>query len=208
MHHMARNGVRAPQQAGGVVHVALAQRLAHGGTGDAQPLDLITVHAGHIKAEVVPGFVQHRVVACALGTKTKVVADQHVAYAQALYQHVVNEGLRCLAGEGGVKGQHHRLIDAAACQLLQLVAQRGDTCRGQLGLASDLGEVVTRVRLEGHHAAGHFAVLGLTVEQRQHGLMTPVDTVKVADGQRASVGDVGMVKTAKNLHEVNSISFL
>jgi hypothetical protein len=54
--------------------------------------------------------------------------------------------------------------------------------------------------LKRQHAAGHPAVLSFTVEQRQHGLMAPVHTVKVANRQRAGVGcEPRMVVAAKDL---------
>jgi hypothetical protein len=37
-------------------------------------------------------------------------------------------------------------------------------------------------------------------EQGQHGLVTAVHTIEVADGQGAGVGQLGVVETAKNLH--------
>jgi hypothetical protein len=44
-------------------------------------------------------------------------------------------------------------------------------------------------------------VFGLGAQQCQHGLMTPVHAVKVADGERASLGQPGVMKTAKDLHD-------
>jgi hypothetical protein len=67
--------------------------------------------------------VQHGVVARALGAEAEIVAHQHIAHAQAAHQHVVDEGLGRLGGQARVEGQHHGLLDAAARQLGQLVAQ-------------------------------------------------------------------------------------
>jgi hypothetical protein len=39
-------------------------------------------------------------------------------------------------------------------------------------------------------------------EQRQHGLMTTVDAVEIADRQCAGRSHAGMPKPAKNLHEL------
>jgi hypothetical protein len=46
-------------------------------------------------------------------------------------------------------------------------------------------------------------VAGFAVEQGQHGLVAPVDTVKVANGERTA-GQVGWqcVEAAKNFHGV------
>ena len=105
------------------------------------------------------GGVEHGVVAGAPGAEAEVVADQHVARAQAAHQHVVDEGLRRLRGKA-------RRRSAApppgrcrsARSSAELVAQRGDARRRQLGLAGRAREVVARVRLEGQHARRQAAV--------------------------------------------------
>jgi hypothetical protein len=56
------------------------------------------------------------------------------------------------------------------------------------------------VGLEGQHAAGHAAVAGLAVEQRQHGLVAAVHAVEVADGDRAAGREAGMLETAEDAH--------
>ena len=87
-------------------------------------------------------------------------------------------------------------------QFGQLVAE-GDDARGrQLGLVQHGGKVVARVRLEAHHAAGHAALRRLGTQQRQHGLVAAVHAVEIADGERATRGDAGVVQAAKDLHEV------
>ena len=64
------------------------------------------------------------------------------------------------------------------------------------------GKIVARMGFKGQHAARHAALLGLALEQRQHGLVAPVHAVKIADRQGAGRGHVGMVETAENLHWV------
>jgi hypothetical protein len=56
------------------------------------------------------------------------------------------------------------------------------------------------VRLEGQHAAGQAAVLGLVAQQGQHGLVAAVHAVEVADGERAGRRDAGVLEAAENLH--------
>jgi hypothetical protein len=56
------------------------------------------------------------------------------------------------------------------------------------------------VRLEGHDATGHAAMTRFVVQQSQHGLMTSVYTIKVANGQRARRGQLRMLKTSKDAH--------
>jgi hypothetical protein len=54
--------------------------------------------------------------------------------------------------------------------------------------------------LEGHDATGHTTVTRFTVEQRQHGLVTAMHSVKVAYRQGAGRGELGMVETSVNTH--------
>jgi hypothetical protein len=55
--------------------------------------------------------------------------------------------------------------------------------------------------LKRHHTTGHTAVACFAVEQGQHGLVTPVHTVKVTDGQSTGIGQLRVMKTSKNLHK-------
>jgi hypothetical protein len=164
---------------------------------------LVAVHAGHIKAVGCACGIEHGVVACAFCTKAKVVTHQHVFHAQAFDQHLFNEGLRRLRGKGLVEGQDHALVDTASGQLVELVAQGGNAGGGKVGLLVLLGKEVARMRLKRHHATGHAAVTCLIDQQSQHGLMATVHAVKVANGQGASLGQLRVMKTSKNLHGLN-----
>jgi hypothetical protein len=83
------------------------------------------------------------------------------------------------------------VLDAAALELDDLVAQRGDARRRQVGLAGAAGEEVARVRLEREHAGGHAAMARLVAQQRQHRLVAAVHPVEVADGQRRAASRQG-----------------
>ena len=87
-------------------------------------------------------------------------------------------------GEVLVEAQQDHVVDAAALELDDLVAQRGDARRRELGLAGAAGEEVARMRLEGQHAGRHAAMARLAAQQRQHRLVAAVHAVEVADGQR------------------------
>jgi len=56
------------------------------------------------------------------------------------------------------------------------------------------------VRLEGHHTTGYPAVRSFVFQEREHGLVAAVDTVKVTDRQGALMGPVWVVESAKYLH--------
>jgi hypothetical protein len=82
----------------------------------------------------LPGRVEHRVVARALGAEAEVVADQHVAR-RGRDQHVVDEGFglrRKRASKRRTTPGRRRSAPARS----QLVAQRGDARRRQFGLAA------------------------------------------------------------------------
>jgi hypothetical protein len=134
------------------------------------------------------------------GAEAEVVAHQHVARPQAVEQHVVDEVVRRARGQAGVEGQHDGLRHAAGGEFAELVAQGADARGRELGPLVDGGEVVARMRLEGQHAAGQAALARLGVQERQHGLMTTVDAVEIADGQRAGRCHAGMPEPTKNLH--------
>jgi tellurite resistance protein len=54
--------------------------------------------------------------------------------------------------------------------------------------------------LEGQHTARHSALLRFAPQQREHGLVPAVHTIKVADGQCTRGCNARMVEAAKNLH--------
>jgi len=164
-------------------------------------MHLVALHARHVKAQARAGRVEHGVIARALGAEAEIVPHQHVLHAQRAHQAFFNEGLGRLGRQALVEGQHHALVNAAARQLFELVAQGGDAGGREVGLVVHGGEVVARVRLEGHHAGGHTAVLGFVLEQGQHGLVAAVHAIEIADGQRAAARVDGAARqAAKDLH--------
>jgi hypothetical protein len=54
--------------------------------------------------------------------------------------------------------------------------------------------------LKDHDPGRQAPVLGLVFEQSEHGLVTAVHAVKVANGQRAGPGQFRVVETAENSH--------
>ena len=133
----------------------------------------------------VAGGIEHLVVASATGAKAEVIAHQHVAGMQAIDQHLIDEILGTLAGQGLVKRQDHDLVDAAALQLAELVAQRGDAGRCAIGVAAARGEVVARMGFEGQRATGH-ATLRRLGTSGDVGLEAALEHVAREDG----LGDV------------------
>ena len=80
--------------------------------------------------------------------EAEVVADHHMAHAQPLHQHAVDEGLRRQPGQGGVEAHHHRHIEPERLQQRQLARQRRQAEMRLVRL-----EELARMRLE-HDGAG------------------------------------------------------
>ena len=182
VHDVAADAVGAAQQRLGAMHVASGQRLSDRRTGHPRAVHLVAHHAGDIEAFAAAGRIQHGVVAGPFGAEAEVVTHQHVARLQAPYQHVADESLRRHGGEAFVEAHNHCVVDAAAFQFGQLVAQRRHARRCSEWLARQAREVVARVRLEGQHAGRHAAVPCFVDQQRQHGLVATVHAVEIADG--------------------------
>ena len=104
------------------------------------------------------------------------------------------------AAKAASKRSTTRLRDAAAGELLELVAQGCDACRRRFGPAGEACEVVARVRLERHHRRRQAAVRGLRDEQREHRLVAAVHAVEVADRERAGRGEVAVPKAVEDAH--------
>ena len=56
------------------------------------------------------------------------------------------------------------------------------------------------MRFKRHYPGRQAAVLGFVFKHRQHGLVATVHPVKVADGQRAGLGQHRVLVTAKDFH--------
>ena len=106
------------------------------------------------------GGVEHGVVAGAPGAEAEVVADQHVARAQAA--RPARRSMKACgdcAAKRGVEAQHHRLVRCrsarARTSLSRSVAMRAGA---RSGWPAQLREVVARIRLEGQHRRRQAAV--------------------------------------------------
>jgi hypothetical protein len=59
------------------------------------------------------------------------------------------------------------------------------------------------VRLEGHDSRRNASVLGLVFKYCEHRLMAAVNSVKIANGQRAGLSQSWVLMAAKNFHEAD-----
>ena len=98
VNNVARDRIGPSQQFRGLRHIARGQGLAYCRARNPQAMDLVAVHARHIKTLRGTGGIQHGVVARALGTKAEVVTHQHIAHSQSLHQNGANEAVWWLCG--------------------------------------------------------------------------------------------------------------
>jgi len=133
------------------------------------------------------GFLQRFEIAGALGAVAEVVANHDPARVQAVHDHVFDERIRRLAGEGVIEMFDHDAIHAVCAQCFEFVAQHGDAGWRAGGIEEFAG-----MRLEGHHAHGQAAGVRGGAHMGEQRLMAAVDTVEIADGQRTGRAAFGI----------------
>ena len=139
----------------------------------------------HLEAVPQAGLAQQVDVAAALVAEAEVLAHQQPARLQALDQQVLDEGVGRHFGQPGIEAPHHHLGNAIAGQRGQLVAQAGDAGGRQFRPAVQGGKVLPRMRFEGHHGGRQAAFARDLADAREHGLVSAMDAVEIADGQGA-----------------------
>ena len=180
----AGNRIRPPEQLCRHRHVARRQRLAHGGGRGALAGGFDGMQRFGFEAMLLAELLQQREIAGAAGAETEIVADQHITRIQAANQDALHEFFRRQRGEGFAEAADMHMRDAERAQDFQLLAQRGQPRRRRIGR-----EDFTRMRLEGQHG-GQCANRGRARGQpRQHGLVTKMNAVEIADGH--GVGAAG-----------------
>lgn len=135
--------VRAPQKSRGVLHAAVGERRADGGTRYAHAVDHDAGHRFDRESVADAGFPEHRKVAAAFGAKAKIVANDEVSCTQAADQQAFDEFLCFQMGEGGVEAADAGQRDAFLGKHLEFLAQRGQPRRCRLRR-----EELARVRFE------------------------------------------------------------
>ena len=120
-------------------------------------------------------LAQHLDIAAAARAEGEVVAAHDMARAQALQQHVIDEGLGRQRREGRVEALRQHGLHAVLLQQPQLGRRQGKAERSGVG-----HEEAPRMRLEGqrhHRRIERLGMLGGAVEQR---LMAAMHAVEVA----------------------------
>ena len=111
----------------------------------------------------------------------KVVAHDHVPYAQALRQQLLLELARAEISHAVVEPQHHDAIDTVQRQCLELLAQPHQARRSRRAF-----EEFARCRLERHHGGRQAEFVGLAPQGLQHVLVAAMHAVEVADRRHAT----------------------
>ncbi len=154
-------------------------------------------HLLDFEAVLESGGLQRFKIAGAFCAVAEVVADHHPARMQAVHDHVLNERGRRLAGEGVIEVLDNHAIHTVRAQRFELVTQHGDARRRAGRIEEFAG-----MRLEGHHADRQATCIGRRAHVGEQRLMATMDTVEIADGQRAGRTALGIGQAAEDSHDI------
>lgn len=155
---------------------------------------------GDAEAQFRAHVAQQSGVALAGLAEAEVVADDHVADAQAADQDVRDKVPGGRGGEAGVEIQDGKTVDPEGGHEVGLDLERGQAEQRQVG-----AEVCPGVRFEDHdrHRAGDGR--GGPRGRLQHRLMAAVDPVEISDGDGTPATSVRTAGTvAKDFHQLSS----
>src|SRR5690606_33105350 len=110
----------------------------------------------------------------AMTTETEVASNHQMLYAEAIDQDRLDEYVCTEFAQAAVEGQAQHPVHTLLFQQRQLVTQTGQAWRCALRR-----EVLTRLGLEYHHAAGQPDTGGMGPEALENGLMTGMHAVIV-----------------------------
>jgi phosphoribosylglycinamide formyltransferase-1 len=196
MDHVATEAVGPPQQVTDAGKIRLRQRLAHQRTRDPMALLGDRGHGVNFHAKGCAEPLQQREVAGAPGAEAKVIADQEPLGMKSLDEDAGDEILGACGCQRLVEVGDADPIDSDFGQRLQLVAQIGDPDRfGPAGRKE-----LPRMRLERQHATDQAMASGIRNQPLQQRLVTTMDAVEIADGQRARLALVWRREAAEYFH--------
>ena len=172
------NGVRRAEHGVGVGQAAFLQRRADAGGGHS--LALIPGHRHDMDADA-QGFAQFPQpfdIARRAGPEGEVIAAEQLLGVEALHQHRLD---KILGREGAelVKGGFLVFLDAQGRHAGVLLAQRQDAPAFQRA---------AHRQFKRESCGGQAVGFGAVNRRTQHGAVAAVDTVKVAQRHRASLG--------------------
>ncbi|CAI8742642.1 conserved hypothetical protein [Pseudomonas donghuensis] len=196
MQHPPADAERPPQQTLGQLEIGAGQRIAHLRAADPQAVELDGLRRFHGKALEDTGLFEEVEVANTVAAEAEVVAHFQVFHPQAIDQDGVDELGGAELAQTLVERQAQHPVDAGGGQQGDLVAQPGQARGRGVG-----GEILTRLWLENHHAAGHAQLVRSLTQARQDCLVAAVNTVEVANsGDTAPVLGAQVVEASNQLH--------
>ncbi|MNN58230.1 hypothetical protein D3C81_1732690 [compost metagenome] len=181
MQYPAGNGEGTAQQALGEGEVGRSQGLAHPGAADPLTIELHGSRGFDAEALGLAGLQEEGEIAGTIATEAEIVADLQVRRAQPFHQHRMDELRGAELAQAAIEGQAEHPVHALAGQQLELVAQARQAHRCRIR-----AEVLARLRLENHHAAGQTQLSRTLAQPLENGLVAAVHAVEIADGGDAA----------------------
>lgn len=135
------------------------------------------------KAEAAGELGEQGHITAPLATEAEVDTSGNRAHTQPSDQEIAHESFRFEAGESPVERQHAKQFDAERAQPLRFGAKGSKARRRSRGV-----EDFTRMRLEGDHPKWRGVRARKTPRRFEHGAMTEVDAVEIADRDRGPAG--------------------
>ena len=123
----------------------------------------------------------------------EVVADDDVAHAEPVDQHVRDEVVGRQVGERRIEGEHDREVEAEAFEQRELAFERREVEVRLRGL-----EELARVRLEDQHAGGCVELARGVPDGGQQRLMAAVHAVEVAESEHRAARFLRHIPIAVN----------
>jgi hypothetical protein len=179
MDNTARDTVIASKEFAYHRHVPGLQRIAHGGTGNADAIDFDGMHRLHLETMLGASCLQCCQVAAAPLAEAEVVTHHQVARAKTAQQDIDDKRFGGYGRNFSIEAQDMGAVDAGLLQQGQLLAQAGEPGGGFL-----MEKKFARMRLESKHGRGQTARTGTGDQRVEHGAMPQMQAVEIADGQR------------------------
>ena len=128
------------------------------------------------KSNAITGDLQHRIVAFGIVAESKVIADNHVLYAEDAHEKLIDDGV-CRSRAGPfVKRNAQHVVQVEIAQNRNLLTESSEPRRHRCA-----AEILTRLRFKRHQHALAVQFLRFSGEMRQQHLMAMMYAVERAD---------------------------
>jgi len=196
MHDSPGDAERSTQQLLGQCQVSISQYLSQPCTADALAANL-DGRRGLDRESFRGACVEQKVeVTSSVTTKAEVVPHFKMANPKPFDQRRMNELGSTQFTQAAIEGQAKHEVDALLVQQPELFTQTG-----QPGRRLVWRKILTRLRLEYHHAAWQIEFSRTLAQSRQDCLVPSMNSVEIADGGNAPpMPGPQVVKTSNQLH--------